>query len=205
MIGLCLALGLSCATAETPPRVDPSLPGVSPPVVRPEIVKPPVSHAGVTPPDGFPLDCERVPPPELRRVFVNAARSNPSVSACALAKQSWCESGFRVRAVSPAGAKGLAQFLDGTARELGVSDSFDPDQAVPAMARYVVWTRGAWSTDGRMHDDIVGLGGCGFNHGRTACYRNQAKNGWYLLAEALPHLPGETRGYIPCILTGRRG
>ncbi len=47
------------------------------------------------------------------------------------------ESGFNPRAVSPAGAKGLMQLMDATARSLGVQDPFDPVQNVRAGARYL--------------------------------------------------------------------
>ena len=50
----------------------------------------------------------------------------------AVAKQ---ESGYDPRAVSGAGAQGLMQLMPGTARGLGVSDSFDPAQAVDGAAR----------------------------------------------------------------------
>ena len=40
-------------------------------------------------------------------------------------------------AVSSAGAKGLMQLMDGTARELGVSNSFSPDQNVNGGVRYL--------------------------------------------------------------------
>lgn len=204
MIGLCLALGLACAQAERPPPVDPYLPAARVSVARPALVGLPVTRPDVRPPDGFPMNCARVPPPELRRIFVNASRRNPSVSACELAKQAWCESNFDTGAVSPAGAKGIAQFLDPTAREMGVSNPFDAGQAIPAMARYVAWSRDAWSPDDRTHDEVVGLGGCTYNLGRGACYRNQREHGWYRLADALPHWPEETRNYTPCILTGER-
>jgi soluble lytic murein transglycosylase-like protein len=45
------------------------------------------------------------------------------------------ESSFNARAVSGAGAKGLMQLMDGTARSLGVADSFDPAQNVRGGAR----------------------------------------------------------------------
>ena len=46
----------------------------------------------------------------------------------------WQESSFRAGAVSPVGAQGVAQFMPGTARERGLADPFDPEQAIPAAA-----------------------------------------------------------------------
>ena len=46
------------------------------------------------------------------------------------------ESGFDSRAVSPAGAQGLMQFMPATARSLGV-DPLDPASAVDGAARYL--------------------------------------------------------------------
>jgi hypothetical protein len=50
----------------------------------------------------------------------------------------WRESSFRVSAVSSAGAQGVAQFMPGTAAERGLADPFDPEQAIPASARFLV-------------------------------------------------------------------
>ncbi len=47
------------------------------------------------------------------------------------------ESGFRRDAVSSAGAKGLMQLMDPTARALGVTDSFDPVQNVDGGTRFL--------------------------------------------------------------------
>ena len=47
------------------------------------------------------------------------------------------ESGFRADVVSSAGAVGLMQLMPGTARELGVSDPFDPAQNVEGGAKYL--------------------------------------------------------------------
>lgn len=47
------------------------------------------------------------------------------------------ESGFQVRAVSPAGAQGLMQLMPGTAKEMGVADPFDIDQNLDGGAKYL--------------------------------------------------------------------
>lgn len=47
------------------------------------------------------------------------------------------ESGFSPLAVSHAGAKGIMQLMDATARHLGVEDSFDPAQNIDGGARFL--------------------------------------------------------------------
>lgn len=63
------------------------------------------------------------------------AEARYGVDAGLLAAVARQESGFDPRAVSPAGAQGLMQLMPATARGLGVSDSFDPAQAVDGAAR----------------------------------------------------------------------
>ncbi len=57
-----------------------------------------------------------------------------NVSATLLAAQLYAESNFNPFATSHAGAQGIAQFMPGTARALGLDDPFDPEQAIDAQA-----------------------------------------------------------------------
>lgn len=49
----------------------------------------------------------------------------------------WSESSFRPAAVSPAGAQGIAQFMPATAGERKLKDPFDPEEAIPAAAKFL--------------------------------------------------------------------
>jgi soluble lytic murein transglycosylase-like protein len=51
-----------------------------------------------------------------------------------LAAQLYAESGFNPFALSPAGAQGIAQFMPGTARAMGLSNPFDAVEAIDAQA-----------------------------------------------------------------------
>ncbi|MCO5760379.1 MAG: lytic transglycosylase domain-containing protein, partial [Chromatiaceae bacterium] len=53
-----------------------------------------------------------------------------------IAKMIERESGGNPRAISPAGAQGLMQLMPGTAREVGVTDPFDPEQAIRGGVSY---------------------------------------------------------------------
>jgi soluble lytic murein transglycosylase-like protein len=73
--------------------------------------------------------------PARYRALVTASALRNGLQPALLAALLRSESGFDPRAVSPAGARGIAQLMPATARGLGVADPFDPAQAVPAAAR----------------------------------------------------------------------
>jgi hypothetical protein len=64
---------------------------------------------------------------------IAASAQRWNVSAALLAAQLYAESGFNPFAVSPAGAQGIAQFMPGTARSLGLGNPFDATQAIDAQ------------------------------------------------------------------------
>ena len=76
----------------------------------------------------------------LCRLIDDAARAQ-GVPASFLTRLIFQESSFRPGVTSPAGAQGVAQFMPGTARELGLIDPFDPEQAVPKAAHFLAELR----------------------------------------------------------------
>jgi len=73
--------------------------------------------------------------PAIYELPIARAASRWNVSASLLAAQLYAESGFNPYAVSPAGARGIAQFMPGTARAYGLRDPFDVTAAIEAQAR----------------------------------------------------------------------
>jgi hypothetical protein len=101
---------------------------------------PPCSEAGnAVSPDGEAAGArsgsalpEFVPAQYRAPLLRSASRWN--VSPGLLAAQLMAESGFNPRAVSPAGALGIAQFMPATARSYGLRDPFDPIASIDAQA-----------------------------------------------------------------------
>jgi transglycosylase-like protein with SLT domain len=75
-------------------------------------------------------------PADLREILAKAGVDH-NLDVDLLASLVKAESGGNVRAVSPAGARGLMQLMPGTAAELGVQDSFKPDQNVRGGSAYL--------------------------------------------------------------------
>ena len=75
-----------------------------------------------------------IPPAYQAKVAELAARFD--LSPALIEALVWQESRWRAGAVSPVGARGLAQLMPGTARELGV-DSSDPFANLEGGARYL--------------------------------------------------------------------
>jgi hypothetical protein len=75
-------------------------------------------------------------PADLHEMLVKAGGDH-NLDVDLLASLVKAESGGNVRAISPAGARGLMQLMPGTATELGVNDSFKPDQNVRGGSAYL--------------------------------------------------------------------
>ena len=98
------------------------------------------------------------------------------------------ESGGDPFAVSPKGAKGPFQFMDGTARDLGLKgmDVYDPHKSADAAARYLRFLLDA--TGGDLEKTLAS-----YNWGLG----NVQKKG-------MDNLPSETRNYVPKVMAGMR-
>lgn len=94
----------------------------------------------------------------------------------------WRESSFRVGVVSSAGAQGVAQFMPGTARERGLLDPFDPEQAIPHAAHLLA--------DLKTQFGNLGLAAAAYNGGAGRVSKWLSGEGG---------LPAETRAYVAAI------
>ncbi|BAQ44289.1 MULTISPECIES: lytic transglycosylase domain-containing protein [Methylobacterium] len=120
----------------------------------------------------------------LCRLIEGAAQSK-GLPVAFLTRLIWRESSFRPGVVSPAGAQGVAQFMPGTAQERGLADPFDPEQAIPAAARFLLDLRARFGN--------LGLAAAAYNGGPGRVSSWLAGTGG---------LPAETRAYVAAI-TGR--
>lgn len=90
------------------------------------------------------------------RLIDDAARSY-DIPKDFLTRLIWRESSFRAKAISSAGALGVAQFMPGTARDRGLQDPFDPAEAIPAAAKLLSDLRGQFGN--------LGLAAAAYNGG----------------------------------------
>ena len=71
------------------------------------------------------------------RPYIMAAAEETGLPGALIDAVIRTESGYRIKAVSRVGAKGLMQLMPGTAAEVGVRDAFDPRQNILGGARYL--------------------------------------------------------------------
>ncbi|MFD0616337.1 lytic transglycosylase domain-containing protein [Paenibacillus sp. GCM10027629] len=98
------------------------------------------------------------------------------------------ESSFNPDTVSSAGAKGLMQLMDATARGLGVSNSFDPAQNIDGGTRYLSYQL-------RRFDGQEKLALAAYNGGPNRLARLGIQTEEDLMAK-LHLLPKETQNYL---------
>ncbi|MBR0644007.1 transglycosylase SLT domain-containing protein [Roseomonas hellenica] len=129
--------------------------------------------------------------------------------------QLYQESRFEPAAVSPVGARGLAQFMPGTwaevARQLRLPPGASPHQdiAIQAGAYYMARLRASWTAQ-RPDDDRQRLAQASYNAGLGNILRAQQRCGGVTWGEISPclasvtgHHAAETIGYVTAIARWR--
>jgi hypothetical protein len=146
-----------------------------------------LAQVGAGEPDDFRAAGPSVPAGDADRVcqaLAAAARAN-DLPIDFFTRLIWQESRFDPQAVSRAGAQGVAQFMPGTASWRGLTDPFDPVEAIAKSAQLLHDLR---------HDfGNLGLAAAAYNAGPGRV------RDWLA---GRRRLPGETRAYVR-IVTGR--
>lgn len=151
----------------------------SPPNVAPQAPTPLSSPAPTSrPPSVVAAAAKRNPGAAGICALIGAAAARHDLPPPFLARLIWKESRFDVRAVSPKGAQGVAQFMPATAAARGLADPFDPEQAIEASASLLADLRRGYGS--------LGLAAAAYNagEGRVDAWLGGS---W---------LPGETRDYV---------
>jgi len=86
------------------------------------------------------------PQPRISEIVEHAAKAH-DVDPLLVQSMIKVESGFNPYAVSAKGAEGLMQLTPGTARMLGVTNSFDPEQNIEAGVKYLKYLQGIYKDD----------------------------------------------------------
>lgn len=104
----------------------------------PTIAKEPAGDSATANPELVPetADDAKLSPADLHEMLAKAGVDH-NLDVDLLASLVRAESGGNVRAVSRAGARGLMQLMPGTAAQLGVGDSFKPDENVRGGSTYL--------------------------------------------------------------------
>jgi hypothetical protein len=147
------------------------------------------SHKSQDESDDVPVVVPTSTPLPMSRASVcgavaSAARAN-DLPVPFFANLIWHESNFNSRAVSPAGAQGIAQFMPATAKEYGLNNPFDPIHALNAAGRFLNKLVAQFGN--------LGLAAAAYNAGpgRVNDFMSRRRQ-----------LPGETKNYVVRI-TGR--
>ena len=111
--------------------------------------------------------------------------------------QAEVESSFNPEARSPVGARGLYQFMPATARSFGLEegppdDRLNPGKSARAAARYLKTLYHRF--------DSWPLALAAYNAGEGRVGRNLKKHRVTTFSALAPHLPAETRMYVPKVL-----
>ncbi len=183
--------------APTPPQAThrpPANPGSRPPTTRPPSPPPSRESSG----EAWKKKVAKRPQPRgaaalVPRVKPEFQREGVPPELVWLAE---VESSFNPEARSPVGAKGLFQFMPATARHMGlqtapVDERTHPEKSARAAAQYLRYLHG------RFNDWPLALAAYNAGEGRVG---KLARLHGHSFESIAPHLPAETRMYVPKVL-----